>query len=108
MLDQVREDAEQARWDADRNGMIIEQAQVITTRNLALLFGPLGLGETLRGELRDMSERCFRWICRRQQVKSDKWHATLTSSWLDSEAPRRRGSFTSSPGRIAIRGHRPD
>jgi hypothetical protein len=57
--------------------MVIEQAQILTTHNLASLFGPLGLGETLRSNLRDMSERCFRWICRRQQVKSDKWHAKL-------------------------------
>lgn len=68
---------ESKRWDVARNGMVIEQAQILTTHNLALLFGPLTLGETLRGELRDMSERCFRWICRRQQVKSDKWHAKL-------------------------------
>ena len=46
--------------------MIIEQAQILTTHNLALLFGPLGLGEILRRDLRNMSERCFRWICRRQ------------------------------------------
>lgn len=68
---------ESKRWDVARNGMVIEQAQILTTHNLALLFGPLGLGEALRSNLRDMSERCFRWICRRQQVKSDEWHAKL-------------------------------
>ena len=45
--------------------------------SLALLFGAVGLGEELRSDLRDMAERCFRWICRRQQAKSDKWHAKL-------------------------------
>jgi hypothetical protein len=63
--------------DVARNGMVIEQAQILTSHNLALLFDTFRLAETLRGELRGMSERCFRWICRRQQVKSDMWHAKL-------------------------------
>src|SRR5207237_89398 len=28
-------------------------------------------------ELGNMAERSFRWICRRQQAKADKWHPTL-------------------------------
>src|SRR4030095_3847473 len=68
---------ESKRWDVARNGMVIEQAQILTTHNLALLFDTFRLAETLRGELCDMSERCFRWICCRQQVKSDTWHAQL-------------------------------
>lgn len=68
---------ESKRWDVARNGMVIEQAQILTTHNLALLFDTFGLAGTLRDELRDMVERCFRWICRRQQVKNDKWHAKL-------------------------------
>lgn len=69
--------AEGKPWDVARNGMVIEQSQILTTHNLALLFGALGLEAELRTELRNMAERCFRWICRRQQVKSDKWHAKL-------------------------------
>jgi hypothetical protein len=65
------------RWDVARNGMVIEQAQILTTQNLAVLFGALNLAEELRGELYGMVERCFRWICRRQQVKTDQWHAKL-------------------------------
>ena len=64
-------------WDVARNGMIIEQAQILTTHNLAILFHAFNLAEELRAELRGMAERCFAWICRRQQVSSDKWHATL-------------------------------
>lgn len=69
--------AEGKPWDVARNGMVIEQSQILTTHNLSLLFGALGLETDLRTELCDMAERCFRWLCRRQQVKSDKWHAKL-------------------------------
>jgi hypothetical protein len=64
-------------WDVVRNGMVIEQSQILTTHNLALLFGTLGLEAELRTDLRDMADRCFRWLCRRQQVRSEKWHAKL-------------------------------
>ena len=60
-----------------RNGMVIEQAQIVTTQNLAVLFAAFDLAAELRGDLRDMAERCFRWICRRQQTKTDNSHATL-------------------------------
>jgi len=66
----------QPGWDVVRNGMIIEQAQILTTQNLALAFETFDLAELLGGELRDMSERCFRWICRRQQAKAHG-HAEL-------------------------------
>lgn len=64
-------------WDVARNGMVIEQAQILTTQNLAVLFQYFNLSSELRCELRDMAECCFRWICRRQQAKTDKWHAKL-------------------------------
>jgi hypothetical protein len=65
------------QWDVARNGMVIEQSQILTTHNLALFFGALGLETDLRTELCDMAERCFRWLCRRLQVRSDKSHAKL-------------------------------
>lgn len=57
--------------------MVLEQAQILTTHNLALIFGPLGAESELRNHLREMAEKCFTWICRRQQVKTTKWHAKL-------------------------------
>jgi len=60
-----------------RNGMVIEQAQILTTHNLAELFGALDLEAELRPDLRDMAERCFLWLFRRQQVRSKKRHAKL-------------------------------
>src|SRR5262249_41163031 len=65
-------------WDPATNGMIIEQQQILTTQNLAALFLGLELTAALRGKLAEMAQPCFRWICQRQQMKIDKWHAKLT------------------------------
>ncbi len=64
-------------WDPATNGMIIEQQQILTTQNLAALYLGLRLSDAIGGHLPDMARRCFRWICRRQQMKIDKWHARL-------------------------------
>lgn len=65
---------EQGR-SVSRNGTIIEQAQVLTTQNLAPLFAALELGPTLSSRLRALSEQCLRWIWKRQISKS--WKANL-------------------------------
>lgn len=65
------------RWDIARNGMIIEQAQILTTQNLAVLFEALGLASELREDLPDMAQRCFRWICRRCRARTFKRHDAL-------------------------------
>ncbi len=64
-------------WDPATNGMIIEQQQILTTQNLASLFAVLDLPHVLGGQLSKMAKQCFRWICRRHQMKVDKWHARL-------------------------------
>jgi hypothetical protein len=63
-------------WVA-RNGMIIEQEQILTTHNLAVLFTALGLADTLRPHLGDLARRCFEWICRRQRQQPANWRARL-------------------------------
>jgi hypothetical protein len=55
--------------------MIIEQQQILTTQNLAVLFDGLDLADALRGRLASLAQLCFTWICRRQQVKANEWHA---------------------------------
>lgn len=65
------------RWDVVRNGMVIEQAQILTTHNLATLYSGLNLAEDLCDALEDMTKRCFQWICQRHQMKIDKPHAKL-------------------------------
>lgn len=64
-------------WHPATNGMIIEQQQILTTQNLAALFATLDLSDALRGQLDEMARQCFRWICKRQQMKVDGWHARL-------------------------------
>jgi hypothetical protein len=64
-------------WEPASNGMIIEQQQILTTQNLAALLMRPGVENSLRGCLGDMSRRCLTWICERQQMKIDRWHARL-------------------------------
>ncbi|WAM24354.1 hypothetical protein [Myxococcus sp. NMCA1] len=45
------------------NGMVIEQAQILTTHNLAVLFDALGLTRTLRPQLPELARRCFESVC---------------------------------------------
>ena len=59
------------------NGMIIEQQQILTTQNLAVVFGGLDLAEAFEDRLEDLAERCFAWVCRRHQVQTEEWHARL-------------------------------
>lgn len=64
-------------WDAATNGMIIEQQQILTTQNLAALFVGLGLTDVFRRRLGAMARQCFKWICKRQQLKMHRRHARL-------------------------------
>jgi hypothetical protein len=64
-------------WDPATNGMIIEQQQIVTTQNLAVLWEGLSLNSLMSNSLPDMARACFAWICRRQQVRTNRWHAKL-------------------------------
>jgi hypothetical protein len=57
--------------------MILEQQQILTTQNLAVLYARLGLADALRQQLAPMARSCFEWVCRRQQMKIDDQHARL-------------------------------
>lgn len=59
------------------NGMIIEQQQILTTQNLAALIAGLDLHDALQERLPGMAQACFSWICLRNQVRVDDWHARL-------------------------------
>jgi hypothetical protein len=48
-----------AAWGPAANGTIIEQAQILTTQNLAVLTGPFGVGEHLRLDRRALADRCL-------------------------------------------------
>ncbi len=64
-------------WKPAANGMVIEQQQILTTQNLAVLFKEFQLAEALGEQLDEMARCCFIWICQRLQVETDRWHAQL-------------------------------
>lgn len=53
------------RSQVGANGQIIEQAQILTTHNLAALFDALPLRAQLASDLRAAADRCFRFVVRR-------------------------------------------
>ena len=68
---------ERPGWSIAGNGAVIEQQQILTTQNLATLYGGLALESTLGPVLPGLAERCFRWICLRQQRRVHGRHAGL-------------------------------
>lgn len=89
-------------WDPAINGMIIEQQQILTTQNLASLFGGLGLAETLRPQLPLMARSCFEWICRRQQINESLWHARLITMKNTAYAWRQMVFYLSFVGKAEL------
>jgi hypothetical protein len=59
------------RWSVAANGTVIEQAQVLTTHNLAALTGPFGVGEALTIDWPSVARRSFA----RQLVLADRLRA---------------------------------
>lgn len=64
-------------WSVARNGKIIEQEQILTTHNLAVLFSELDLATSLGPELGQLARECFVWICRQQQMKITDYQSRL-------------------------------
>jgi hypothetical protein len=64
-------------WRPAVNGTILEQQQILTTQNLALLFGELNLKTLLHHRLSALARTCFEWICKRQQMHITHYHARL-------------------------------
>lgn len=73
----ARAGVKRSGWSVAANGMIIEQQQILTTQNLAVLFEALALKDALGERLHEMPRACFRWVCRRLQVRTDHRHASL-------------------------------
>jgi hypothetical protein len=66
-----------SRSGVARNGKIIEQAQILTTHNLAVLFDALPLRDQLAAQLVPIAETCFTWSTRRLQIRTSDWHQIL-------------------------------
>jgi hypothetical protein len=69
-----------AQWSVARNGTIIEQAQILTTHNLAQLVDGLALRHELGPSFPELAKRCFEWICRRQQLATHDWSAAMQTA----------------------------
>lgn len=72
-----RADVQSAAWSTATNGAILEQAQILTTHNLAVLFDGAGLRTLLDASLDTMALQCFQWVCKRQQMRIPHWHGRL-------------------------------
>jgi hypothetical protein len=72
-----RAGAKSADSSTAMNGAILEQSQILTTHNLAVLFDGAGLRPLLDAPLDAMALRCFQWICKRQQMRIPHWHGRL-------------------------------
>ena len=59
------------------NGCMIEQQQILTTHNLAVLIHGLGLRDRLAADFEPLAKRCFDWVCRRLQGPAPDRHSRL-------------------------------
>lgn len=66
-----------AGWSVARNGTIVEQEQILTTHNLAVLFEAFSLSERLGDRLPELARRCFTSICREQSQRVTAWRSQL-------------------------------
>ncbi|QQQ73425.1 hypothetical protein IOD16_19150 [Saccharothrix sp. 6-C] len=60
-----------------KNGMLLEQSQILTTHNLAVLVDGLTLTDELRDRAPRLARQAFDWIVRRQAQRTDDRHAAL-------------------------------
>jgi len=58
-------------------GTLLEQSQILTTQNLAVLVAALDLGDELRELAPDLADRTFSWLVRRQTRRAPGWPAQL-------------------------------
>ena len=92
-----------SRSSVARNGMVIEQEQILTTHNLAGLWEGLELGPHLSLRLPDLAYACFAWICRRQQIVNRLWRARLQAIKNSAYAWRQMVFFLAlmEPGQVS-------
>jgi len=64
-------------WRPALNGMIIEQQQILTSQNLAVLWLSLNLAQPLQASLSHLAQTCLLWIYKQQQIKYHDYHSQL-------------------------------
>lgn len=60
-----------------QNGKIIEQQQILTTHNLAVLYSGCKAADALAPHCGELAYRCLSWLCARYQQNSGTWHSHL-------------------------------
>ncbi|MEV0698540.1 hypothetical protein AB0I53_11565 [Saccharopolyspora sp. NPDC050389] len=60
-----------------RNGAVLEQSQILTTHNLAVLVHGLDLTDQVRERAPELARRTFDWVVRRLAQRTDDHHAAL-------------------------------
>lgn len=89
-------DGEARAWRTPaQNGMVLEQAQILTTHNLATLYDGLALRELLDGREGELARACFAFVCRRLQVFAENHHARLIALKASAYAWRQMLFFAS-------------
>jgi hypothetical protein len=58
-------------------GAVLEQSQILTSQNLAVLVDALDLGDRLRAMAPDLAERTFAWVVRRLAARTPYPHTEL-------------------------------
>lgn len=64
-------------WSVANNGMILEQEQILTTQNLAVLWVGLELDNVLKPHLTPLAQNCFIWIMKELKIQRPNWHSKL-------------------------------
>ncbi|WP_328456855.1 hypothetical protein [Amycolatopsis sp. NBC_00438] len=59
------------------NGTVLEQSQILTTQNLAVLVDTLALRPRLRASAPELADGVFTWVVRRLAMRVDNHHAAL-------------------------------
>ncbi|MFT3692092.1 MAG: hypothetical protein QM831_03045 [Kofleriaceae bacterium] len=62
-----------------QNGKILEQAQILTTHNLAVLFDALPIADQLGARLRSLADTCFQFVLRRLSLRTRSYHEDLVN-----------------------------
>lgn len=73
----LRAGVQSGDWDIAVNGMQIEQQQILTTQNLAVLTVGLDLEPAIAARSEALSKTCFQWICKRLQANAESRHDHL-------------------------------
>jgi len=67
-----RAGASGGRGDVAANGTIIEQSQILTTHNLAVLFDGLAMRDALAPQLERLAKATYSWVLRQLQIESGR------------------------------------